>query len=129
MVRAAPVDLPASCAAAEIVVVPAGQRLKAVNHLALGDGGQRAVAPHAARKGCEPMAKVQSPQDFDYLLLTVLRADEEAMGESAAPQQGTVSGQQDPLLGQADVNQCLVLGVTGPPHVKAEQAKQPGEPT
>jgi hypothetical protein len=41
------------------------------------------------------------------------------MGESAPLQQGTISG-QDPLLGQADVDQCLVLGVAGPPHVKAD---------
>src|SRR6476646_7920424 len=129
MVRAGPIDLPASRATAEVVVIPAGQRLKAVNHLVLRNGGQCAVAPHAAGKRRKPLAKVQSPQDLERLLLGVLRADEEAVGESATLQQGTISGQQDPLLGQADVNQRLVLGVTGPPHVKAKEAKQTRQPT
>src|SRR5262245_1537336 len=111
MVGAAPVNLSASRAAAEIVVVPAGQRLKVVDHLVLGYSGQRVVAARAAGKGREPVAKVQSPQHLQCLLLGVPGADEEAMGESATLQQGTISGQQDPLLGQADFDQCLVLGI------------------
>ena len=51
------------------------------------------------------------------------------MRDGAALQKGTVSGQQDPLLAQADIGQSLVIGVTGPPHVEPEHAKQPRQPT
>src|SRR5258705_14016781 len=51
------------------------------------------------------------------------------MRDSATLQQSTISGQQNPLLAQADIGQGLVIGVTGPPHVEPEQAKQPRQPT
>src|SRR5882672_466315 len=51
------------------------------------------------------------------------------MRDSATLQQSTISGQQNPLLAQADIGQGLVIGVTGPPHVEPEHSKQPRQPT
>src|SRR3954465_10306616 len=51
------------------------------------------------------------------------------MRDSATLQQSSVSGQQDPLLAEADIGEGLVVGVTGPPHVEPEHSKQPRQPT
>jgi hypothetical protein len=51
------------------------------------------------------------------------------MRDSATLQQSSVSGQQDSLLVQADIDERLVVGVTGPPHVEPEHSKQPRQPT
>src|SRR6478672_1933252 len=123
--RPGPVDPSALRASAEIVVIPPGQRLKVVDHLVLGNGDQPAVAPHAPGERRQPVPQIQSPYHLDRLLLGVVGVDEEATRDSATLQQGTVSGQQDPLLAQADISQGLVIGVTGPPHVEPEHAKQP----
>src|SRR6478672_7062304 len=51
------------------------------------------------------------------------------MRDGATLQQSTVSGQQDPLLAQADIGEGLVIGVAGPPHVESEHSKQSRQPT
>ena len=51
------------------------------------------------------------------------------MGDDAAFQEGTVSGQQDAPLSEADINQGLVVGITRPHHVKPEQSQQPRQST
>ena len=53
------VDPAAFRAAAEFVVVAAGQRLKVLDHLILDDCGQPAVAPHAPSERRRPLPQVQ----------------------------------------------------------------------
>ena len=49
--------------------------------------------------------------------------------DGATLQQPTVAGQQDALFRQADLNQCLVVGISRPQHVEPEHSKQPRQPT
>lgn len=120
MMGAGPVDPSAVRATAEIVVVLASQRLQAIDDLFLGNRDQAAVAPHAARQGRQPLPQVQSPYHFEQLFLGLLGVHEQAMGDRTTLQQPAVAGEQDPLLGQADVDQRRVVGHAGPPNIESE---------
>src|SRR6516165_7448267 len=84
MMRTRPVDPPAFHAAAELLVVLAGQRLELVDHLVLGDRGQLAVAVQAPGEWRQPLAQVQASYHLERLFLGMLGVHEQTVRDGSA---------------------------------------------
>jgi hypothetical protein len=71
-VRPGPINLFATGAALELLVVDIGKRLKALNYLGLGNISQQPVAANASRKWSNGIEKIKAADYFDCLFVSVL---------------------------------------------------------
>lgn len=96
--RAGPVNLPATAASPELIIIYLGQRLELIDHASFFRGVQRSVAAEATSKWRERIGEVESAQNLEGLFQRILGSEIIAVPDDRVHQQSPVAGEKSAVF-------------------------------
>ena len=105
------------------MVESARQRFKLLQHILFCNCAQLGVAVQTARKGRERAGQIETPQDFQRLLVRVLRAWKIAGFDNTVHQQPPITGQERPVFASHQVEQLPIIRLLVVGDIEAKKAQ------